>query len=803
MPFPSSSFVQSGRFSDVRLLGRGAGGQVYYARDNLGRAVAVKEVLPSARHFEDLCDKLQKEAQIQAALQHPNIVHVYHLEQESDNGERYLVCEYLPGGSLADHLKQHGPLAQAEAIEVALAICAALDAISAQRIVHRDIKPSNILLVKDEQARIVSAKLGDFGVAQDKRLPATTHLPGMIHHPGTPEYMAPEQADITQPVDVRTDLYALGISLWEMLTGTDYKLLARQGAGATLALYNQPANVGLEEIIAHAAQAERGLRYPTPQAMAYELKEVRDGTWKPNRSTITLGARHEPGASRRFERELQPAYSRVWPKLVPQRMIALLALVLALLILSFWLTGQAARLAGQTTGATPQPLAPLITTVLAERPTAEPSPTKLAKNPPAEPTSMPIAAMERPTVEPAPTPTLSAESPAAEPTAVPLTPTTLAATTLVEPPIALPTSTIAQESSASCLKQQLDLPQVPEIAVGPPIQASARVGSREQAQNMQRIASWTTASRPYQVIFSPDGQTVAAALDGGMIQLWRTNGQPLRTLCLPDGDDAGVLRVIFTPDGQTLVAASGAGVLQAWRVGDGALLYTHALPIQDVVQLAFAPDGQALVTSADQGRMVQLFRVEDGTLLRTLIWNASGAMSLAFSPDGNLLLVGAAVGSIGLMRVNDSTGVLGAGSGLPQGAAPELGFAPNGQTFVLGLADGSVQIWRLDGKPILVVNLPPAAATATVAYLPPPTPSNDQEFVQVPIYPAFAPDSQSIAAALSDGTIKVWQISDGALLRTLTDVPGRGHTSLDFTADGKLLAIGRESGTIELWGVSR
>jgi serine/threonine protein kinase len=64
MPVPNSSLVKAGRFTDVRLIGRGAGGQVYYARDNLGRSVAVKEVLPSARHFQDLCDKLQKEAQI-------------------------------------------------------------------------------------------------------------------------------------------------------------------------------------------------------------------------------------------------------------------------------------------------------------------------------------------------------------------------------------------------------------------------------------------------------------------------------------------------------------------------------------------------------------------------------------------------------------------------------------------------------------------------------------------------------------------------------------------------------------------
>ena len=114
----------------------------------------------------------------------------------------------------------------------------------------------------------IAEVLGDFGVAQDRKLPATTHLPGMAHHPGTPEYMAPEQADITRPVDARTDLYALGITLWEMLTATDYKLLFAHDEEPDLAAHRPQAHPGLAAIVAQAVREDRLERYPTPQAMA-------------------------------------------------------------------------------------------------------------------------------------------------------------------------------------------------------------------------------------------------------------------------------------------------------------------------------------------------------------------------------------------------------------------------------------------------------------------------------------------------------------------------------------------------------
>src|SRR5688500_15643055 len=191
MPFPSSNLAESGRFTDIRPIGRGACGQVYIARDNLGRLVAIKEALPSDQEFAWVRAKFQKEARLQAALQHPNIIAIYSLEEDAETRELYLVCEYANGGSLADYLAA-GCIPDRLAITMRRSICAALEATWRHLTVHRDIKPSNILMIKDAAHTIVSAKPVDFGIAHDQKQRCTTLLPG-LGQPGTPLYMPPEQ----------------------------------------------------------------------------------------------------------------------------------------------------------------------------------------------------------------------------------------------------------------------------------------------------------------------------------------------------------------------------------------------------------------------------------------------------------------------------------------------------------------------------------------------------------------------------------------------------------------------------------
>ena len=279
MSFPNSSFALAGKYTQIQLIGQGSGGNVYRALDNVRRIVAVKEALPAQAGFIDTRARFEKEARIHATLKHPKIIQVYHLEEDLQSHELYLICEYANGGSLADYLKAHGPLSEQQSIRIAFDICAALDEVSKKRFVHRDIKPSNILLFLDDQGQISEAKLADFGVALDldKQRAGQPSTQRGKSHPGTALYMPPEQANSANPLNVTADLFALGISLWEMLTGTHYKLSGGPAGPPVLHTHNQQASLGIAEVIQRAVQDDPNDRYPTPRAMGADLQAVLDG----------------------------------------------------------------------------------------------------------------------------------------------------------------------------------------------------------------------------------------------------------------------------------------------------------------------------------------------------------------------------------------------------------------------------------------------------------------------------------------------------------------------------------------------
>ncbi|MCX8037201.1 MAG: protein kinase [Candidatus Sumerlaeia bacterium] len=201
--------VVDGKFEILDEIGHGGMGIVYRARQiSLDRIVALKMLSASLVDDPEFRNRFCQEAKIIARLSHPNILHVYDI---LDHGtDFWIVMEYLEGQSLRDVLREAGRLPIAKAVHIAAQVANGLAYAHSKGIIHRDIKPDNIMMLPDDQVKIM-----DFGIA---------HLRGSSIHTqtgvamGTPQFMSPEQA-AGKPVDARSDLYSLTVVLYRMLTG--------------------------------------------------------------------------------------------------------------------------------------------------------------------------------------------------------------------------------------------------------------------------------------------------------------------------------------------------------------------------------------------------------------------------------------------------------------------------------------------------------------------------------------------------------------------------------------------------------
>jgi eukaryotic-like serine/threonine-protein kinase len=211
-----------GRYRLVRELGAGSTGVVYAATQlSVDRLVALKLLAPDrvADEVLNLEQRFCREVRLVSMLEHPNIVRVFDFGSDERTGIPFLAMEYVRGRSLKDHLSRRGPLDELRAVKILVQIARALTEAEARSIVHRDLKPENIMIVDlpDGERHV---KVLDFGMA---KLRGETLSCGSLTASGalvgTPLYMSPEQIR-SEPVDIRSDLYALGCLLHEMLTGS-------------------------------------------------------------------------------------------------------------------------------------------------------------------------------------------------------------------------------------------------------------------------------------------------------------------------------------------------------------------------------------------------------------------------------------------------------------------------------------------------------------------------------------------------------------------------------------------------------
>ena len=206
----------AGRYKAINVLGRGAMGDVYLARHvRAGRVVALKVVSSAFASDHRICERVRAEAQACSAARHPNIVEVFDAG-ELEDGRPYVAMEYLEGRRLLDLFEAEGPLPIARACRMMLEVARAIAAAHKVGIIHRDLKAENVMLVQRDGVEVV--KVLDFGIAAAvAREGGRATMPGIGI--GTPEYMAPEQVYGADPTP-RFDVYALGVLMYEALTGT-------------------------------------------------------------------------------------------------------------------------------------------------------------------------------------------------------------------------------------------------------------------------------------------------------------------------------------------------------------------------------------------------------------------------------------------------------------------------------------------------------------------------------------------------------------------------------------------------------
>ena len=201
--------VIGSRYELLQLLGQGGMGTVYKARDSeLDRLVALKIIRPDLATNQEILQRFKQELILARQVTHRNVIRIFDLSQA--DGLKFITMEYLEGQDLRQVLREKGKLSPQEAARVILQICRALEAAHIEGVIHRDLKPQNIML--DQKGR---AYVMDFGIARSVHLPGMTQTGALV---GTPEYMSPEQAK-GEKLDERSDLFSLGVMLYELLVG--------------------------------------------------------------------------------------------------------------------------------------------------------------------------------------------------------------------------------------------------------------------------------------------------------------------------------------------------------------------------------------------------------------------------------------------------------------------------------------------------------------------------------------------------------------------------------------------------------
>lgn len=651
-----------GRYWIEALEGRGGMASVYRATDPaFGRPVAIKVLAAALARDPGFAERFLREARAVARLQHPHILPVHDVGEQ--DGTVFLVMPYIDGGTFRDRLlgaEGARPLPVGEAAALLRPVAAALDYAHRQGIIHRDVKPNNILLTAQQYPL-----LADFGIAKtlaQGTVPAITATGMML---GTPEYMSPEQGQ-GGPIDGRSDLYALGVVLYETLTGrppfraetpadTPVAIVVRQVMAQPPAprSLNPALSPAVEAVLLRALAKRPDDRYPTGAALFDALDEaavdpedlptafIRRGVVPKPALRPTPPATAPPGE---HVRAATPGAAAVPAAAAPEpppargafngRLLGVALLVL--LLLGAGLLG-AFALAGGGGGAT----APAESLAIVDTPAGDDE----------EPDEDYVDAAAGPPAEPTATATLPAAATASAP-AIVATATAPAGSTAAAGPASRPSPTAlavarTERREVILFSSHRGADHDSQIYVMDPD------GGRQRQLTSSRGHSWGPRIAPDGKTFvfssvAPGEHSSHAATGGGLA------GSGNHDIYLANGDGANIVKLTrelswdnawsWSPDGRWIIFASdrdGNWELYKMTIAGEQVTRLTNHPAQDGWP-SWTPDGKSIVFASDRDGYSQIYSMDaDGANVRRLHYSESYDTLPVVSPDGTRIVYSA------------------------------------------------------------------------------------------------------------------------------------------------------------------
>jgi WD40 repeat protein len=726
-------------------IGEGGFGVVYSAEqvEPVRRRVAIK-IIKLGMDTRSVVARFEAERQAVALMDHPNIARVFDAGA-TGTGRPYFVMELVSGPRFTDYCDRHH-LSIRRRLELFIQVCRAVQHAHQKGVIHRDLKPSNILV--PEQDGVPVPKIIDFGIAKAVEQPLTdkTLVTRFDHFIGTPSYMSPEQAELGGlDIDTRSDIYSLGVLLYELLTGRtpfDTQTLLRSGLDSALKVIREvepprpstqlralddgvldtvalarasnPARLrselggDLDWIVMKCLEKDRSRRYETANALAQDLHRHLAN------EPVTAAA---PSAAYRFGKFVR-------------RNKAAFALASGAALVLMVATGVSVRQAVRATRAE-ESLEKQVVAVRAERDAKEQA-------------RQAVVAEQRMTRR---------MNYAAD---------TYLAQRALE----------AGNFGRARLSLEEHRPRAGEEDLRGFEWRYLWQRSRGDQSRVLRGHSNLVAA----IAFSPDGSTLASASSDNTVRIWKVaSGELVKVLPLAGQPQA----VGWSPDGKTLAAGSYTGPAQLWD----AETFTPGTMIRfSPARVAFSPAGGVLAVAAGGSPWgynlpshVHLFSGAGKEHLATLT-NAGGRV--AFSPDGRILASGSFNNEIKLWHMPEArpAGVL-----ADTRRTMSISISAHGQLATCDYSPPSIRVWDL-------------ATREVVATLP----GHEVRTLCV----AFSPDGEMLASGGTDQKIRLWHVGATNQVAVL-EGHGEAITSLAFSPDGRVLASASKDDTVMLWPTRR